>query len=173
LIAALTVDKDSGAITIPAGWTLIGTAEFGNTVSGAFAYKISDGTEGAVAWTWTNSEASHVIWISEYSGITALDVFAEADSADADVTSQTTGTTAANTADNSLAVAIWGADTSSNVDNGPAYTNGFTELHPFDPGALVGMAIATKILTGTAAVESTFTTTGTGDAMYGKVAVFK
>ena len=173
LISALTVDKDSGAITIPAGWTIIGTTEFGNTVSGAFAYKISDGTEGAVAWNWTNSEASHVIWISEYSGVSELDVFAEADSADADVTSQTTGTTPANTADNSLAVAIWGADTSNNVSTGQAYSNGFTDIHPFDPGALAGMAIATKILTGTAAVESTFSATDSGDAMYGKVAVFK
>ena len=175
LIAAIAIDKNSGAITIPSGYTLI-NEYISASVSAAIAFKISDGTETSVAWSWVNNHR-HTLWVGEYSGLAAipLDVKAEADSGASAVTSQTSGTTAATAQADELAFGFWTADTGENVDAGRTYTNGFTEIaFVTTPGfGQPPCIIATKNLTATGTVESTFETSDTGDQMYGSMTTFK
>ena len=178
LVSCFGLDKDSGAITVPPGWTRITTDETIYTVSGAMAFKVADGTETDVVWTWTTSQNSNDIWIAEIANATRIDVSAEATSSNVNTNDQSTGTTTPNTVQPALAVGMWAVDSARSVIEGvQSVSQGFGFLHEIIDGPAsghVGLAIATKELFDLAAVESTWSTTdpGTGDAMFGKVAVF-
>ena len=117
------------------------------------------------------------IWVGEYSGLTTtpFDVSANADSGGSDTTSQTTGTTSSTTQADELAIATWGVDTGNKMATSRAYTNSFGELtyqgetSSGDPG----LAVASKNLTATGTVESTFSASDSGDAIAAGVATFK
>ena len=171
LITAISIDKNSGTITIPSGWTVIGATYVSGSVSGAWAYKISDGTEGTVTWNWATTQFDVVMWLAEYSGIDTLDVQASADSGASSVTSQSSGTTGTTDIATAHAFAIFGVDTFDNVDGGRTYSNSFTEI---DARALdsPGLMIAEKVLSATGTQECTYATTDGGDQMFGKISVF-
>ena len=176
LVSCLGIDKASGAITPPPGWTRITTDETIYTVSGSMAYKVADGTETNVVWSWANSKNSNAIWIAEIENANLLDVSKGASSDDAVVNIQTTGTTPPNTTQPAIAIAMWATDSATSNDDGvQTVSQGFTPLYMMVGGGIagrVGLAIATKDITDLAAVESTYETTDGGDAMFGKVAVF-
>lgn len=172
LLTAISLDKQSDAITTPSGWTAIGTHYNSASISGGLAYKVSDGTEGTVTWDWTTSVLERGMLLMEISSTLFFDQQASADSGASAVTSQSTGTTGTTTYSTGLAVAVWGADTLDNVDGTRAYTNGFSELYATLVGGYVGIIVATKTLSATGAVETTFSCTDTGDQMFGKIAVF-
>lgn len=172
LYTALSVDKDAGTITVPTNFIEIGSHYSSGSISGSHAYKVSDGTEGVVTWNWVNGNNS-VQWLAEYSGIDTLDVQASADSGASSVTSQTTGTTSTTAIADSHAFAIWGVDSFTNADGGRAYTNSFIEqIALFASGGTCGLVGADKALSSTGTQECTFSTTDSGDQMYGKIAVF-
>ena len=54
LYATIGTDKSSGTINAPSGWTLIGQS-VGSSVSSARAYKIAEGGETSLTWTWTST----------------------------------------------------------------------------------------------------------------------
>jgi RHS repeat-associated protein len=57
LLATLAVDKSSGAITAPPGWTPV--EDYVNTsTSQAMAWKIATGSESSVTWTWATARMS-------------------------------------------------------------------------------------------------------------------
>jgi len=177
IVTAVAIDKSSGGLTVPAGFTLIHDYDSAN-VSGGFAFKVSNGTETAVTWDWvTNTPAGNAAWVAVYTGLTSdpFDVKVEADSGVTAVTSQTTGTTASTTQADELAVAVMATDTGENADTGRDWTNGFTEFgFSFDPGAgQAGLSIADKVLSAIGTVETTFSTTDVGDQMWASVATFK
>ena len=66
------------------------------------------------------------------------------------------------------------ADTADSVTDGRAWSNGFTEQAFVTGGAAgpPGLSVADKVLTATGTVETTFSTTDTGDQMYAQVATF-
>lgn len=175
LLAYLTVDKDSGAITVPTGFTLVHDY-VGLSVSIAMAYKFSDGTETAVTWNHATARTMKQMQILEYSGLDTFDVSAEADSANANTTSQTSGTTATTASTSARAFALFGSDSKGSTDAGVAYTNSFTSTYT-DPGGIntgcSGLYSAEKDLSATGTQETTFSTTNpTGDQMAGIIAVF-
>jgi hypothetical protein len=174
LLAYLTVDKSSGAITVPTGFTLIHDY-VSSSVSIAMAYKFSDGTETAITWNHANARSMKQAQVLEYSGLNTFDVAAEANSGATSVTSQTSGTTATTASTSARAFALFGSDSKGNTDAGVAYTNSFTSTYT-DPGGIntgcSGLYSAEKDLSATGTQETTFSTTGGGDQMAGAIAVF-
>lgn len=174
LLAYLTVDKSSGAITVPTGFTLVHDY-VGASVSVAMAYKFSDGTETTITWTHATARTLKQMQILEYSGLDTFDVKAEADSANVNTTSQTTGTTATTASASARAFALVGSDSKGGTDAGGAWTNSFTSTFT-DPGTYdtgcSGLYSAEKDLSSTGTQETTYSTTGAGDQMAGMIAVF-
>jgi hypothetical protein len=160
-----------GTITVPTGFTLIHDYVSAN-VSGAFAFKVSDGTETSVQWTWTTSDNAQG-WCGVYTGLTAtpFDVSQEANSGVTAVASQTTGTTAATAQADELAVAVMAVDTGANVSTNRAWTNSFSEFAWAANDN--GLSVAQKILTSTGTVETTFSGEAGTDQMWCSVVTFK
>lgn len=171
LIAGISVDKSSGTITIPTGWGIIGLEYVSSSVSGAWAWKKSDGTEGAVQFDWVTTRGNSQMYICEYSGLDTLDVETSDDSGASAVSSQSTGTTATTAVAAARAFAQFGADTFGQVFNGRAYSNSFNE-QSIGSTSIVGCMFADLSLSSTGTQECTYSHTDTGDQMYGKIAVF-
>ena len=171
LVSWIAYNKDSGSVTGLSGWSTAIVEKSGASVTLAFSWKKSDGTEQAITWSNTTSQSAS-IRVAEYSGFTdvTLNVSAAANSADVSVTSQTTGTTVATTQATATAFAIMGADSVGNVTNDRAWTNSFAEQE-FE-GADAVFSFAIKELTATGAQESTFSTTSGGDQMAAMMLVF-
>jgi hypothetical protein len=178
IVTACAVDKDSGAFNIPSGFTVVGTDYTSVNVSGSVAYKIATGSgETSITWTYANVGAQLCqAWAGVYTMPTtdiSLDVNAQANSGVGNVTSQSSGSTTANTIPDSLALVFFGSDSSTSTITGGALTNGFTILTNVDVGANAGLVVGELILTDGAGRESTYSTTAGGDQMWGAIAVFK
>lgn len=172
LVTALGVDKSSGDIIKPFGWELIDPEYIGSSVSGAWAWKISDGTESLVTWAYATTRARPQMWLAEYSGLDTLDVVASDNSGTSTTQSQSSGTTSITAKADGRAFAIFGADTYTNISGGRSYTNSFVEgLHTTD-GSSPALMVAEKELSSLGVQECTFNTTTGGDQMFGKIAVF-
>ena len=179
LITAIASDKSAGTYTVPSGFTLIATYS-GSSVSGAMAYKISNGSEQNISWSYTTSQESSA-WYAEYSGLSTTNVldivyenetFASADTTTSQINLRnSTDTSQAN----ELAVAMFGIDTDGSVGT-RSWSDGFTEVVFVDaPGTgTAGLGIANKSLSSIGIVNTTFSFTGgTADQMYAILATFK
>lgn len=173
--AVTAITGDWGTI---AGWTIgpSSPANSGN-MGAAWFWKIAAGGETVVTTASTDETGNWCAVIVEIEGPFAaspFDVSAEDESnISTPVTSQSTGTTAATAQADEFAVAFFGADNGSNVTDGRAYSNSFTEVVFANSGARAPALIAKKVLSATGTVQSTFSTTDTGDEMYGAVMTFK
>jgi hypothetical protein len=177
LVALGAIDKSSGGITYPSGWTVVHDYDSSN-VSGFIAYKVAGASEGTT-YAFTAGTASRVwaIWSAEYSGLTTppLDKSSEGDSGASAVTAQATGSTGVLAQADELALAILA------IDSGTAwkpYTvpSGFTEEweEPNSPiGGDPGCRIISKVTTVTDALNPNYTTTDTGDQCWAAIATFK
>lgn len=177
LVTAVAVDKYTSSITVPTGFTLIHDKipASNGSISNSFAYKISDGTEKTITWTYATARVASA-WVGEYSGLASsgvLDVSAENSSVEASVTSLSTGTTATTTQDNELAIAILAADSGTGVSGTRSWTNGFSEIaYVTQSSGSPGLSIASKTLTTTGTQETTFSA-GTGDQYSAAIVTFK
>lgn len=172
----------TSAWTDPSGWTLgadSGTST-GN-MAGAWWWKISDGTETSVVITAnvgsaTNGRAAFAEFEGPFTG-SPLDVTAEdAGNISTVVTSQPSGTTGTTAQNDELAVAFFMADAASTVTDGRSYSNSFTEVIFGNAVTLTNRPaaiIAKKVLSATGTQTTTFTTTDTGDEMYGAIGTWK
>lgn len=176
LVSACATDKDSGGITIPTGWTRIGTDYQQTNVSFSYAYKIAAGGETSIAWSWVNSKVAS-LWAAEYSGLTStpLDQNQRNSSVDTAVQTLSTGTTGTTAQADELAIALMASDTAANTETGRSWTNSFSEVNysTTSTSARPGLSVAEKRLAAAATVETTFATTDTGDQMVCVVATFK
>jgi hypothetical protein len=176
LISCIGVDKNSGAITIPTGWTRIGTDYVQTSVSFAYAYFIAAGGETSVVWNWVTSQTS-TSWCGEYSGLTStpLDVNTRNSSVDTAVTTLSTNTTGTTAQADELAMVFMASDTWTTTEVTRTWTNSFSEVsYNIGTGSSrPGLSIAEKDLTATGTVESTFACVDTGDQMVCVVATFK
>jgi hypothetical protein len=177
LVSGVAIDKASGTITIPSGFTLVEKGE-GGVSSGAMAYKVATGGETTISWSWTENQEGSV-WVGGYSGLVTsdvLDVSAENESfmADGDTTNSiSTGTTAATGQADELAVALFASDSGNSVGTSRSWSNGFsiidevttTSGSPF-------LNVASKTLDVIGVVESTLSHDGS-DESYAMVATFK
>ena len=181
IVTALAVDKSSGTISaVPTGFTAVGTAYVSSSVSGWMAYKVSDGTETSVQWSWTTSQKASA-WVGVWTGVDTSgdpkDQSAQNDSGATAVTSLASGTTGTTTQDNELAIATFMADTYDSVNTGRSYSDSFTELDfsvsATDPSlSNPGLFIATKDLSATGTQSTTYSCSDTGDQMCAYIATF-
>lgn len=174
LFTAIAIDKDAGTVTVPTGFTLGATIKADTSITLAWAYKVSLGTETTITWNYSNTKESQMYSV-ELSGVdgTSPDTSSNANSGVTSVTSQTTGTTGTTSQANTLTFGIWGIDTASNADDGRAYTNLFLEDSFLNLNTSSGLVVAKKELASTQTVEGTFSTTGGGDQMAGAAIVWR
>ena len=156
-------------------WTQVDYRLSGIAATGAMYYKVADGTETKVRLQWTNSEDIS-IRVAEYSGIVSVDPLdvSSSDVTSGETTTVSTGTTAATAQADELAIAMMGSDSGGNTTTGRSWNNGFTEVTWLnDSSGDPGLSVAEKDLTSTGTVQTTFTTTDSGDEMVAIVATFK
>ena len=176
IVTSISIDKDSGAITVPTNFTLTEKEE-GTNISMATAYKVSTGGETSVQWNWTESSSS-IVWVGEYSGLETTGVFDTSidhqRSANQSISTQTSAETAQ--ADE-LAIAAVVIDSRSSRwnSNEPTWTNSFVETsNNTDPaGGDPGLAVSTKILSSVGTVETTAAWTGISDESAINLQMFK
>src|SRR6266571_3778535 len=174
---AVGIDKTSGALTVPAGFTTL-FAQDSASVSTYVGYKVAAGGETAITLAWTTAApAGAIMWLDEYSDSNTGGLWTILGSANhpTDETTAATwssGTTAATTAQGQGLA--WFSIDSSSTATAPTYSNSFVSLHAYAGGAGKGdMAVAAlaDIAAGTAA-ETTMTYSGTADQHAGAIAVF-
>ena len=181
LVVGVAFRDDDGASdpTISGtGWTLVHRKRSGaSEAGGVMFWKIAGSSEPtAVTVSWANSVRNKMFGL-EYShdnGFNGIDVAQDADSGSSTVTSQSTGTTAASADEDRLVVAMFCLLTGTNWSAGRAYTNGLSEigLSLGGVGGQPGMYVANDVDAAQGTHESTFSTSGSGSAAYGIVAVF-
>lgn len=181
IFTGIAIDKNSGIITAPAGFKMIEDHPTGDTSSGAIAYKISNGTEQDVIWSWVNNEEA-TIWIGEYSGIDVndpLDTSGENDtySGALNVTNLVTMRANQSTSQaDELAFGVFASDSGNAVDAGGRYwSQGYTLIFeqpvPQDSGAPF-LALANKTLTSIQTAVTNFSH-DESDESYGMIVTFK
>jgi hypothetical protein len=167
---AISISEDSGE------WRKIYDDISYQSVTGAMYYKVADGTETSVSLSWIGEEDIS-IRVGEYSGIAKgdpLDVSSSNNSNNIAVKTLSSGTTAATSQNDELAIAMMASADYDNTES-PArsWSNDFSEETYLGSGSDPGLSVAEKTLTSTGTVETTFTTTDTGDQMAVFVATFK
>lgn len=182
IVTGIAIDKNSGTITVPEGFSLVHKGEGQSTTascSGAMAYKIAAGGETTITWSWSVLQEG-TAWVGEFSGLAAsnvLDRSAENDDYLETVTASVGTTTLTTTQADELAVAMYMSDSSNAVGTARSWTNGFTfysgdELPvPADSGQPF-INVATTTLSSTQAVNTTLSHDGS-DESYLAVATFK
>lgn len=168
LIALCSFDKDAGTVTAPSGFSTAVVVKADISVTLALCYKVSDGTEDTITYTHTTSR-SGCMWVGEYSGLSGSTpnvAIITNDNGTSEISTISTGTTGATTQNNTLAIVAMGSDTATKTDDGAAWTNSFAQqAYLGSSSAYPGFSVATKSLTSTGTVESTFSTTDVGDQM--------
>lgn len=183
MVARSTAHGSGGAWGSPGdGFTLLHDSgvNTGN-MGAAWWWKVSEGDETAVSVAGTNESGNWRAVIEEFEGpfhaTTPFDTAVEdAGNIGTVVTSQPTGTTGTTAQANALAVAFIAADSAVNVDGGRSFSNSFTEntfASDSVSAARVAVIVASRVLSATGTYSTTFTTTDTGDEMYGSIAIFR
>ncbi len=176
IVTGVAIDKASGAITVPTGFTLIQKGE-GGISSGAMAYKISDGTEQSITWNWTELQEG-TVWVGEFSGLAKTDVLDTSTENESYLTASDNGShyvgpVTTNQADE-LAIAIYFSDSGNSVGSTQSFSDGFTTIaKDTDTSGSPFIHVANKILTSIGTVETTHIHDGTGDESYTILATFK
>lgn len=184
LLAWCIVDRNCGTITVPAGFTELGTQHnVGPSISLALAYKVAAGGETAISCSWvTAGNCKGGLIVQEYSGVSGIDLANITYTDDSNVNSRSTGTLGPTTVPRTRVLACFAQDSISRLllGSSPAWTNGFvtnyTSTNP-DPGGTQagnsGGVIAYKDLTSIGTFETTFSYTGTSDQAMTGVIVLK
>ena len=159
----------------PSGWILISNSSGGN-VYGSWYYKIAAGTESTI--TSANGSGNITGCVLEVEGpfntASILDVIATNSTKLSTVTQTLSSGTTANTsqADN-FVLAYFAGDSGVNFAAGQTLTNSFEKVSGDTSSARAYYCLGGKNTTSIGAQETTFATPGTGDEMYGAIAVFK
>lgn len=165
-------DKNAVSCTTPTGWTLV-QSRFGADCCGIWFRKVSDGTEGTVTLA-PNTNRPYQMCLFEWSGIDTFDTSATANSGTTAVTSQASGTTGTTAQANSTLFAFFGSDSRGSTDTGGAFNNSFTDesINPGGASGNAGFYNAKREVSSTGTYSTTYSTTGTGDQMFGMIAVY-
>lgn len=175
--AAFAGDKNSGAITPPAGtWNVLYT--LGSTsVTIWVGWMVAAGGETALTVSHgTASAAGDTLWLGEYASTSpgSWQIFASASHGtdETSVTSWSSGTTGASTAAG-YGIAFFAIDSGQSATGPPDYSNGFQLQRQWAVSGRGDMAVAVLpgIPSGTV-VETTSTHTLTADQISAAVAVF-
>lgn len=167
LVAIVAIDKASGTITPPSGWTTVVEYTGGTGVSGGIYTKVADGTNPTNTWTWSATLGCTIV-LKEFSlsgGGTPSVVFSDIDTTNASTTARTTGELdGGSTAyDNTYVLVAAMNDTYTSFDGGAkSWTNGYTNIELVgnifgEPGIQVGYK---EIATAGGSTATTFSYTG-------------
>lgn len=180
LIFAVSIDKASGAINTPSGWTAIAT-QTGTSTSIAVFGKVAAGGETSVTATWTTAAAGAATVLAEYSGAAASGWLGGVNLptySDTARTSMALDPAAAVTA--GRAIAVLTMDTADTVAGFTPTATGFTHVTtvggdtaPATPSGQPGIAYleSTAALTAGQDMASTTFTWTTSDQVQGAVFV--
>lgn len=154
------------------GWSILQQGQ-GSSHFGALLYKEAEGDETSVSITLNNATGVHYHY-AQYEG-TNLDISGIVSAEDESLLSSTgtsidSGSASISTT-TGLAVFMAAGDTEDNMTDGRSLTNSFSEEYFGGEGTTRGLMVADKALTTSGAVSSTFTTTDTGDQLYGAMLV--
>lgn len=184
LVAAISFRNSSSVspITASSGWSSIQDHTTGSDAQGATFYRISDGAETSVTFSWTNN-SSYAVTVLEYSGLaTSSPLENSGESLTYVTTGQTSGDpipsgSATPATANGLAVAFAvGYDERQANQSELSINNSYTidDYKTPSAGAQPYVAIASKVYTTTAAQSPSWDTSLTTTwKLYGVVAVFK
>ena len=179
LVSMLAIDKGSGPITPPGGWTLVQDYGEGSDVSGALAYRIASGTEGAITWRWGSGSNGWATRVLEYPiPNPRLETSAEATSGSANVASMRIGPTQATTSQ-TFALAMISVDSLTAWTGTPRAANGWSDGFasvgsvPNANNSQVGLEVAKRGSVPSGAAVATTPDWGVQDQAYGIVAVFR
>lgn len=183
VVASFTNTPTSGNLLIAAGWGA--TAQTNASITGwtmatwtktaganweALFYKVAGASESKdVSLAWTGSSDTALI-IEEWGGFTGtptLDKIADVDTDGTDVTSRSSGTTAATSVAAELCIAQFGMN---NTVTAQSWSNSFTEEKAFPVGALQ-FFVGSLIVAATGTYETTLSWT-TGRKAGGLIATF-
>ena len=177
--ARASTHSSGGAWPAVSGFTALDDSgiNIGN-MAGAWWYKVAAGSETTVSLSGeTNQAGNWTASLLEFEAPTAgwattpLDVKAENDANIASTTSTlSSGTTAATSVAESLALAFFAIDIGSSIGT-ESYTNSFGTAPKVTTGARAGHGTAKKVLSATG-TQTTTITIGTADEIYGAIAVF-
>jgi hypothetical protein len=173
---AVGMDKSSGTLTPPAGFTQL-FAHDSASVSIYVGYKVAAGGETAITLSHVNvSPAGDTMWLDEYSdtnsGTWTIAGSANNPTDESTAATWASGTTAATTAQGQGLA--WFAIDSSSTATAPTYSNSWTSLHSYAGGAGKGDMAVAQLASIAAATAATTTQTnpGTADQTSGAIAVF-
>lgn len=174
LILAIGASASAESLDTPPGdgFAEISRGDTGGGGNWFWYWKISDGTEQTAAVTWSGSLAHANLYV-EYSwdGSTPVIVKNEDESGlDTVVTSQVTGAATPDSSPN-ICLAFHGADQMVNVFDGAAIDGSWIEDFSIQNNSSCGV-ILSRLLNAVGSQEATFSTTDTGDQMYGAIAIF-
>jgi len=177
LWCAVGMDKSSGTLTPPSGFTTL-VAQDSASVSTYVGYKIAAGGETTITLTRaTASTAGDTMWVGEYSDTNTVGTWQVLGSA-SDLTNETTrlvtpsGTTAA-TRQQGQAIAWFTIDSGQSNTGTLTYTNSYTNIRTYAASGKgdVAVAVLADVAAGTSATSSQ-THTPTADQTSGVIAVF-
>lgn len=124
LIATLSFIADPGTIVVPSGWLLAHEHARGTANYVKVYYKVSDGTESSVTFSWTTARTCRVSaeeWYN-FQGVPTLDTVDQADTGSTNT--QSTGAGATNSAAPALSYAVLSANGGMGLTTSDP-TNGF------------------------------------------------
>lgn len=130
LVCDIAVDKNAGAFTPPAGWTLSGDIS-GVGVSVARAVKVADGSESQLVWRWTRGQNGSVAKVYEFPiQNPAVETFVEGGTGAAVGTSGRVGPPPSATTAETCALACAGVDSMTAWPGGAvaSWSDGFASL---------------------------------------------
>ena len=133
LVAVFAGDKSTGTFTTPTGWTL-GPSIINTDVTLILFYKVSDGTETQIAFSWTTLIRMAGAYCMERDDVTLTGILSNsANSGATTVTSQDTGSVTA-PAVPTIAIAAWAMDSINSYPGGapltsqPTWSNSFARV---------------------------------------------
>lgn len=170
LLLTIATSTTSGAFTLPSGFTALKSYTADAAMGSIVAYKISDGTESTLSFSWTNTG----IWSAaclEYGGVKATDFIGYYNRGAATATSITTAT-AACTATKSMLVAIVCGEgdgrtgSGTGVSQSGVFTNAFTKVSQTSvTAACSSISIGQRLVVGKPSYGTNFSWTGTAIAL--------
>lgn len=173
LIIAGGVSNNSATVTTaPSGFTLAHSQSGNACGSTAVYYKISVGTETTAAIVWSASFGVATYMEIDFAGnsLASVQTAANTDNVTNVATSQASGTLTPAQTTNICVFGVFVPNESS-CDAGAAWSGGLTQYEAVDNAGQAGYGFA-GITNRSGSTSFTFTTTDTGDQMWGTLTVF-
>lgn len=155
LVVSLGIVNNPGTFNAPAGWNVASDVAAGTNSYGKIYYKIADGTETSVTFSWANVRA-HSIALYEFGGWTGVPTLDTTDTnSSVSATSLSTGAGATNTGTPALSFAQVASNGGMGATTTPATNSFFDEWDVGVQGTSTSLHLAMKLLASLASQSTT------------------